>query len=140
VGAAALASEMPARALARLSDKGVRLMRPSLFTTLKSKEGLFLDLSTRLFDAVAAGTIKAQIHRVSASARGAAQKQTKHNLPATPALANPLHGLLRVIPPSPSPSPAPAPAPQVYTLEEAADAHRALEGRGTTGKLLLRPR
>lgn len=82
--------KVPPVDLLKLSDKGVRLMRPSLFTTLKSKEGLFMELATRLMDGVAAGKIKQQIYRV-------------------------------------------------YPLEAAGDAHRALEGRATTGKVLLRP-
>jgi hypothetical protein len=106
----------------RLSDKGVRLMRPSLFTTLKSKEGLFMELATRLMDGVAAGKIKQQIYRVSLPGRGpqpgawaapsAAPAGCRHRGwgPLASAAARPT-GACRPPPPRPTRAPTLAPLP-----------------------------
>lgn len=48
----------------RLSEKGVRLTRPSLFTTLASRQGLFQELSTELLSLVQQGVVKPHIHKI----------------------------------------------------------------------------
>jgi hypothetical protein len=50
--------------LDRLSDKGIRLLRPSLFSTLKSRDGLFLELAEKLLADVASGAVKQGVHKV----------------------------------------------------------------------------
>lgn len=73
----------------RLSDKAVRLMRPSLYSFTTTHEA-FEQLSARLFGLVKQGVVKPAVYKE-------------------------------------------------YPLAAASDAHRDLEGRATTGKLLLRP-
>lgn len=51
-------------AAARLSDKGVRLLRPSLFSTLKYRDGLFQELAKKLLADVAAGDVQQGVHKV----------------------------------------------------------------------------
>jgi len=74
----------------RLGDKSLRLMRPSLFSTLAARPGLTAELSAELLSLIRQGVVVPEIHKV-------------------------------------------------YTLSEAKAAHDDLEGRKTTGKLLLKP-
>ncbi|KIZ07187.1 NADPH2:quinone reductase [Monoraphidium neglectum] len=55
--------KVPPVDLLRLSDKGIRLLRPSLFSTLKSRDGLFLELAEKLLADVASGAVKQGVHK-----------------------------------------------------------------------------
>jgi NADPH2:quinone reductase len=74
----------------RLSEKSIRVTRPSLFSTLAADPTSFSTLSQQLLELVASGVVVPAVH-------------------------------------------------QVYPLSQAAQAQADLTGRGTTGKLLLRP-
>lgn len=53
----------------RLGEKSVRLMRPSLFSTLASDPSLRGKLTTQLLELVQQGVVKPQVHKVSLTAR-----------------------------------------------------------------------
>ena len=49
----------------RLGEQSVRLMRPSLFSTLASDPGLGRKLTQQLLDLVEKGVVKPEVHKVS---------------------------------------------------------------------------
>lgn len=55
----------------RLGEKSVRLMRPSLFSTLASDPGLGRKLTQQLLELVAQGVVKPQVHKVYPLSRAA---------------------------------------------------------------------
>jgi D-arabinose 1-dehydrogenase-like Zn-dependent alcohol dehydrogenase len=55
----------------RLGEKSIRLMRPSLFSTLASDPGLGRQLTQQLLDLVAAGVVQPQVHKVYPLSRAA---------------------------------------------------------------------